>query len=62
MRVYADLFFALNAGADWALLAVAGILSGGTLEVRHHLLLGALIFVSGTGLLVWVTGSSEAGS
>jgi hypothetical protein len=45
-----------------ALLAVAGILSGGTLEVRHHLLLGALIFVSGTGLLVWVTGSSEAGS
>lgn len=39
MRVYADLFFALNAGADLALLAVAGRLAG--LEARTWRLLVA---------------------
>jgi hypothetical protein len=45
-----------------AVLAVVAMLSGGTLEFRHHLLLGALMFVAGTGILVWVAGASESGS
>ncbi len=39
MRVYADLFFALNAGADWALLVVAGRLAG--LDARPWRLVAA---------------------
>jgi len=37
MRVYADLFFLLNAGADYALLLAAGWLAGATSSVRRLL-------------------------
>ncbi|MCL5967441.1 MAG: hypothetical protein M1516_02165 [Firmicutes bacterium] len=43
----------------FACLGLVAIMSGGTLEIRHHLLLGALAFVLGIALLVVVAGSYE---
>ncbi len=53
MRVYADLFFAMNAGGDLALLVVAGRLAG--LEARGWRLLAAAALggVYALGALLW---------
>jgi hypothetical protein len=46
----------------FAVLGLLAIMSGGTLEIRHHLVLGALVFIVGIGMVVWVTGASEGTS
>jgi len=46
------------ARVGFAVTGLLAIMSGGTLEIRHHLVLGVLIFVIGVGLVVWMTSSS----
>jgi hypothetical protein len=46
----------------FAAMGLLAIMSGGTLEIRHHLVLGALTFALGLGVVLWLTGSSEGTS
>lgn len=41
-----------------AVAALAITLTGGILEAHQHLLAGMMVFVTGVGLLIFITGAS----